>query len=116
MSRHDPTLTLRQIVEFAGEVADLVSDRSRLDLQHNREFRRALERCIELIGEAVTRLGDDWRALHPQVPWRQIIAMRNVLIHGYDIVIEEVLWDVATRDVPGLRKEINAMLEGSTKS
>ena len=111
MSVHDPGLTLRQIVEFADEVAALVSRRTREDLDANREFRRALERCVELVGEGATRLPVDWRESHQQVPWRQIIAMRNVMIHGYDVVLPEVLWDVATSDIPKLRREIKALLE-----
>ena len=109
MSSRDPTLTLRQIVEFADEVAALVATRVRNNLEKNCEFRRALERCIGLIGEAATRLPEDWRASHPQIAWRQIIALRNVLIHGYDVVQAEVLWNVATNDVPKLRDEINAL-------
>jgi uncharacterized protein with HEPN domain len=109
MSRREPELTLRQIVEFADEVAALVRSRAREDLETNREFRRALERCVELIGEAATRLPEDWRAKHSEIPWRQIIAMRNVMIHGYDEVVDEVLWDVATKDIPHLRKTISAL-------
>jgi uncharacterized protein with HEPN domain len=82
MSVHDPGLTLRQIVEFADEVAALVSRRTREDFDANREFRRALERCVELVGEAATRLPVDWRESHQQVPWRQITAMRNVMIRN----------------------------------
>jgi uncharacterized protein with HEPN domain len=109
MSRREPELTLRQIVEFADEVAALVRSRAREDLETNREFRRALERCVELIGEAATRLPEDWRAKHSEIPWRQIIAMRNVMIHGYDEVVDDVLWDVATKDIPHLRKTISAL-------
>ncbi len=111
MSAHDPGLTLRQMVEFADEIAALVADRAREDLETNREFRRALERCIELVDEAATRMPLEWRESHNQVPWRQIIAMRNVMIHGYDVVLPEVLWDVATSDVPRLRGEINLLLK-----
>ena len=109
MSRREPELTLRQIVEFADEVAALVTTRTREDLETNREFRRALERCVELIGEAATRLPEDWRVKHPEIPWRQIIAMRNVMVHGYDEVANDVLWDVATKDVPALRRAISAL-------
>jgi uncharacterized protein with HEPN domain len=115
MSSRDPTLTLRQIVEFADEIAALVATRVREDLDTNREFRRALERCVELIGEAATRLPEEWRASHTQIPWRQIIAMRNVMIHGYDVVVADVLWDVATNDVPKLRGAVSALSIGDSK-
>ncbi len=111
MSDHDLALALRQIVEFADEIATLVAKRARKDLDINREFRRALERCVELIGEAATRLPENWRASHSAIPWRQIIAMRNVMIHGYDVVMADVLWDVAANDVPKLRSEIKLLLE-----
>ena len=116
MSAYDPGLTLRQIVELADEIAALVADRTRAELDVNREFHRALERCIELVGEAATRLPIAWRESHPQIPWRQIIAMRNVMIHGYDVVLPEVLWNVATSDVPKLCGEISALLEGGGSS
>jgi uncharacterized protein with HEPN domain len=111
MSDRDLALTLGQIVEFADEIAALLATRARRDLDSNREFRRALERCVELIGEAASRLPENWRASHLEIPWRQIIAMRNVMIHGYDVVVSDVLWDVATNDVPKLRGEINLLLE-----
>jgi uncharacterized protein with HEPN domain len=111
MSDRDLTLTLGQIVEFANEIAALLATRTRKDLDSNREFRRALERCVELIGEAAARLPENWRASHAEIPWRQIIAMRNVMIHGYDVVVSDVLWDVATNDVPKLREAIDLLLE-----
>ena len=114
MSGRDPSLTLRQIIEFSDEIATLVAGRAREELDANREFRRALERCIELVGEAATRLPVDWRERHNQIPWREIIAMRNVMIHGYDVVLPEVLWNVATSDVPKLREAIHAIVEKAT--
>ena len=111
MSSHDPTLTLRQIIDFADEIGAIVGGRTREDLDTNREFRRALERCVELVGEAATRLPADWRESHNEIPWRQIIAMRNVMIHGYDVVLSDVLWNVVTNDVPKLRAEIKLLLE-----
>ena len=111
MSDRDLALTLRQIVEFADEIETLVAKRARKELDINREFGRALERCVELIGEAATRLPENWRTSHSEIPWRQIVAMRNVMIHGYDVVVPDILWDVATNDVPKLREEIKRLLE-----
>lgn len=116
MSSRDPALTLRQIIEFADEIGTLVARRTREELATNLEFRRALERCVELIGEAATRLPDQWRAAHGDIPWQQIIAMRNVMIHGYDIVESDVLWDVAASDVPKLRAALGALVYGGEES
>ena len=111
MSDRELALTLGQIVEFTDEIAALLATRARKDLDSNREFRRALERCVELIGEAASRLPENWRASQAEIPWRQIIAMRNVMIHGYDVVVSDVLWDVATNDVPKLREALKLLLE-----
>lgn len=62
----------------------------------------ALERFIEIIGEAASRVSEAERERHPEIPWRGIIGMRNRLVHGYAAVDHEVIWDVATGDLPGL--------------
>ena len=110
MSDRDIVLTLAQIVDFADEVTSLLAKHVRRDLDHDLEFRRALERCIELIGEAATRLPVEWRAQHAEVPWRQIISMRNVLVHAYDVILPEVLWSVAVADIPRVRGSIARLI------
>jgi uncharacterized protein with HEPN domain len=111
MSKRDVAATLRAILDLTGEISLLLRTRSRADLESNREFLRALERCVELMGEAGTRLPPAFREEHAEVPWRQIIGMRNVMIHGYDVISADVLWDTASQDVPRLRLQIEAILK-----
>ncbi len=110
MSKRDVAVTLRQIIEFADEIAALIANRSRDQLNSTKEFRRALERCIELVCEAARRLPEEWREHHQDIPWRQIIGMRNVMIHGYDVVSNDVLWNTAAHDMPQLRAKIESIL------
>ncbi len=110
MSRHDPAVTLRQVAEFALLAAQLGADGSRAELEINWRYRLAAERAAELIGEAVARLPMELRERHSQVPWREIIAFRNRLIHGYDAVDLEILWDVLQHYAPALEREIAAIL------
>lgn len=112
MSKRDVAVTLRQMIDLADEIAGLIARHTRSELDQNTEFRRALERCVELIGEAATRLPEEWRERHPEIPWRQIIGMRNVMIHGYDVVSNDVLWDTAARDIPALRANLESLLQG----
>ncbi len=110
MSSHDRLVTLEQIRDFAAEVEALVAGHTREQLDDSLELRRAIERCVELIGEAASRLTAEVHNAHPEIPWRQIIGMRNHLVHGYDVVSSEVLWDTACRNVPDLKLKIEAIL------
>ena len=62
----------------------------------------ATVRNLELIGEAATHIPDAVRALHPDLPWRLIIATRNRLIHGYLGIDNDTLWSIIESDIPAL--------------
>ncbi len=62
----------------------------------------AVLKNIEIIGEAAYMLSADFKNAHPNIPWKSIINMRHVLVHGYASVLPELLWETATRDVPNL--------------
>ncbi len=62
----------------------------------------ATVRNLELIGEAATHIPEAVRAAHPQVPWRQLVAVRNRLIHGYLGIDNDVLWSIVETDTPEL--------------
>ena len=66
-------------------------------------------RNLELIGEAATRVPDDVRKVHPQVPWRMIIATRNRLIHAYLGIDNDTLWSIVVTDVPALLTTLRAV-------
>ncbi|MGA9626384.1 MAG: HepT-like ribonuclease domain-containing protein [Bryobacteraceae bacterium] len=64
-----------------------------------------------MIGEAVNRLSPKLRERHPEVPWQQIVAIRHRIVHAYFDLDWQILWDASTDDIPGLRKQISAILE-----
>lgn len=65
---------------------------------------------IQIIGEAVRKVSDGLRAAHTDVPWAQIIAMRNILVHDYFGVDVEEVWAAVDRDLPDLKRKMNAIL------
>ena len=71
----------------------------------------ALERFLEIVGEAVKRLPADLRSRHPSVPWKEIAGTRDRLSHGYDDVEHQVLWDAVQNDVPRLLVTVEQMLK-----
>lgn len=62
----------------------------------------ATVRNLELIGEAATHVPDTVRSLHPNIPWRLVIATRNRLIHGYLGIDNDTLWSIVVSDIPAL--------------
>ncbi len=106
MGKRDPALTLLQIQEFAETVVHLCEKHQSSDLVPLSEFRLALEHAILLLGEACGRLDREFQQQHTQIPWSEIIGMRNFLVHGYDMIDPIVLWDTATMDIPKLVLEI----------
>ena len=77
-------------------------------------LRSAVARKIEIVGEATRRLSPDFRAAHPQVPWRQIAGMRDRLIHGYDDIDWGKVWTVAAEELPALEKTLSWLLASET--
>lgn len=69
----------------------------------------ATVRNLELIGEAATRIPEEIRKAHPEVPWRLIIATRNRLIHGYLGIDNDTLWSIIAGDVPSLLSHLLAL-------
>jgi uncharacterized protein with HEPN domain len=68
----------------------------------------ATERLLEIIGESANTLTDEFRAHHPEVPWRDIIGLRIVLAHHYHRVDPNQVWIIATREVPRLAAQLRS--------
>ena len=88
----------------------MAKGRTRQDLGEDRMLELAFVRLIEIVGEAAARVDDEGRAAHPAVPWRQVVGMRNRLIHGYDTVDLDVLWDTIGVDLPPLIAALEGIL------
>ena len=80
--------------------------------QFESDFRTnfAVVRAIEIIGEATKRLPTPFRDQHPDIPWKDMAGMRDVVIHGYDNVNLRIVWDVVKRDIPKIKPQIEQIL------
>jgi len=98
------------MLEHAREAVAMARGRRRADLDSDRQFNLALVRLLEIIGEAANRVPEDQRARIPNIPWPQIVGLRNRLIHGYDEVDFDILWQIVSNDLPTLIEVLEAAL------
>lgn len=110
MSRRDPFVYLRHMLDHAQEARDMIVGRSRADLDSNRMLNLALVRLLEVIGEASRRVPDEFRARFPDVPWRDTSDFRNRLIHGYDEIDFDTVWEIAKSDLSPLISQLEAII------
>jgi uncharacterized protein with HEPN domain len=110
MSRHDPVVALKHMLDHAQKAVALARGRKRTDLDNDLTFNLALTRLVEVIGEAANRVPQEIQASHPEVAWTEMIGMRNRLIHGYDEVDLDFLWSVVRNDLPTLIGQLKRML------
>ena len=102
---------LEDIRRAAGLISSFVEGHGLDDYAADPLLRSAVERQFEVIGEALNRLCKSDTAVADQIAYTsRIIAFRNILIHGYDLVDHEVVWDVIETHLPVLRQEVEALL------
>ena len=111
MSEHDDRVSLTDMLSHAREAADLLGDASRQKLERDRVLQLALTRLVEIVGEAANRVSQEAQQNYPQMPWPQIIGMRNRLVHGYDVIDYDLLWDTVTNDLPPLIEALRQIAE-----
>jgi len=98
------------MLDFAQKAIAISYGRKRTDLDEDLTFNLALTHLIEIIGEAANRVPEEFQEDHAEIPWAQIIGMRNRLIHGYDEVDLDFLWSVVQKDLPGLIAQLENLL------
>ncbi len=110
MSQHNDKVRYGHMLDHAMEALAMIQGKNRSDLDNDRMLELSLVRLVEIIGEAAVRVGTESREKYPAVPWLQIVGMRNRLVHGYDAVDLNVLWDTIIDDLPPLIAELEKIL------
>jgi uncharacterized protein with HEPN domain len=102
MTRRDDSVFIQQMLVHAEEALSLVAGLSQPELEQDRVLSLAVLRLLEIVGEAAARISPELRETHGRIPWSQIVALRNRLIHGYDAVDMSVIWQILISDLPEL--------------
>ncbi len=65
---------------------------------------------IQIIGEATKRLSSEFRQVNPEIPWKKMAGMRDKIVHDYNRINLNLIWEVATQEIPKLREQIKILL------
>ena len=96
-----------------GRVADYSAGLSREQFEARRIVYDATLRNLELLGEAARHIPEEIRAQSPDIPWRRIVAVRNVLIHGYLGIDNDIIWDIISNEIEKLRLALERLAAAS---
>jgi uncharacterized protein with HEPN domain len=113
MTKRKPGVYLQDISESIEHIERFLDGVSEDDFYENVEKQDAVLRRLEIIGEAVKHLPDKIRENHPDIPWRQIAGMRDIIIHEYFGVTLEMVWIVATEDILDLKSKVEEIIDSS---
>ncbi|NTU59672.1 MAG: DUF86 domain-containing protein [Deltaproteobacteria bacterium] len=112
--KKDDTVFLRHVLDAIGQVRSYVGGLDCEAFFENRLVQDAVIRQLEVIGEASRNLSEEFRAGQPDVPWGDIVGMRNRLTHAYFDVDLGVVWEVVEQDLPVLEDRLRALLGPGT--
>lgn len=102
----DDRVRLRHMVEAAESAVRFAAGRKRSDLDTDQMLSFALMRAIEIVGEAASKVSDEYRAVHGAIPWKAIIGTRNRLVHAYFDIDADILWVAVTVEMPALLAQL----------
>jgi uncharacterized protein with HEPN domain len=105
-------LYLQDIWESILAIEEYTQNIAEDDFYSNRQLQDAIVRRLEIIGEAVKNVDDDFRDKYPQIPWKEIAGMRDVVAHEYFGVKLDRVWDVVREDLPRLKQQMLLIMDG----
>jgi len=109
--RHDDRIRLQHMLDSAREALGFARGRSREDLNNDRMLLLSIVKALEILGEAASQTSEETRAAHPEIPWNEIVGMRNRLVHAYFDMNLDVIWETIANDLPSLEREVAAILK-----
>ena len=101
---------LWDIHQAAQDVLQFIDGLAFSDFENNKMVRYAVERQLLVIGEAANHISESFKAKYAYIPWKSIIAQRNILAHEYGEILVERIWLVASEKIPELIKHIEPLI------
>jgi len=110
MSKRDIILFLEDISEAIERISDYIENYSKEEFQNDQKTIDAVVRNIEIIGEAVSNLPEEFRDNYPHIPWKKIVGVRNIVIHKYFGVDTNTLWVIIHEQLPEFKLHLSIIM------
>jgi uncharacterized protein with HEPN domain len=110
MSSEKDRTRLRHMLDAALKIKEFTSGLSVASFRQDEKLQLAIIRLLEIAGEAANGISDPVKDKHPEIPWNQITATRNRLIHGYFDIDLDVVWKIVSEDIPPLVRSLQAII------
>lgn len=94
----------------AQRARKFLQHKSRADLEADDLLAYGAVRAIEIVGEAAAQVTDETRTLYSQIPWRNTVGMRNWIVHDYNSIDLDIVWEVVNRNLPQLLTELEQIM------
>jgi uncharacterized protein with HEPN domain len=102
------------MLDMARKAVGKVQDLPRDTYDADENLRLALTHLVQVIGEAARHVSGEFAASHPEIPWENIVGMRHKVVHDYLGVDEDIVWQVATEDLPKLVEALEPLIPSSS--
>lgn len=116
MPKREYMLFIKDIRDCTKKIMDYTKGKTYEEFTGNQMLMDAVIRNLEIIGEATKNIPDEVKQKHPQIEWRKIGDLRNIIIHGYFRIDYDILWDIVQNKIPNLAIKIEEVLKMEGKN
>jgi len=106
----DDSTRIKHIFDACKEILEFTNNSSKIQFENNKILIYASVHLIEIIGEAASSVTSELKKKYSNIPWKNIIGMRNRLIHGYFDIDPDIVWQTIKKDIPDLLRDIEIII------
>lgn len=110
MTLQDNLTRLQHIRDASNEALQFIANQTKDDLENNRMLALSLVKELEIIGEAANNISTECQSRYPNIPWSDMIGMRNRLVHAYFGIDYDIVWQTVTENLPYLLRQIETVI------